>query len=302
MGKKIYPELAVAVASAAWGLFWIPLRAFNRNGLPSSWAVCAQFLAPLVVLLPWALVRALRKKPTGIGQYRTGLLVGCAVTLYLESLLLTTVARSLILFYLMPTWATVLEVAVMHRPLTRIRILSLGLGIAGLLVLIVNNGLLSVSLNLGDALALLSGILFSFGALGIRRTAEASLFEQLFSFFLFGSLAACCIVLLPLLPECGPPAWSQAARLAPWLLLMAVGFLIPVMSGIYWGSRRVNPGRLGILLQIEAVVGILSAAVLAGEAFGFRQTLGAVLVIGAGLIEVLANQGMASEGERSPAR
>jgi drug/metabolite transporter (DMT)-like permease len=71
--------------------------------------------------------------------------------------------------------------------------------------------------------------------------------------------------------------------------LTAAGFLIPVMSGVYWGSSHVDPGRLGILLQIEAVVGIGSAALLAGEPFGLRQAIGAVLVIGAGLVEVLKN-------------
>jgi drug/metabolite transporter (DMT)-like permease len=290
----MYPELAVAIASAAWGLFWIPLRAFNNNGLSASWAVFAQFLTPLLILIPFALFRFIRKKPTGIGQYRTGILVGFAVSLYLESLLLTDVARSLILFYVMPTWATILEIAVMHRPLTKSRGISLGLGILGMVVIIFNSSTFSVSLNLGDLLALLSGILFSFGALRVRQAHETSVFEQLFAFFLFSSLASFCFALLPISFLGSPPTWTQISTLAPWLALTAVGFLIPVMSGIYWGSRHVNPGRLGILLQIEAVVGILSAALLAGEPFGVRQAIGAVLVIGAGLIEVLGNREIVS--------
>jgi drug/metabolite transporter (DMT)-like permease len=287
VGKKIYPELAVAIASAAWGLFWIPLRAFNNNGLTASWAVLAQFLTPLLILIPFALFRLTRKRPTGIGQYRTGILVGFAVSLYLESLLLTDVARSLILFYVMPIWATILEVVVLHRPLTKLRGISLGLGILGMVVIIFNGSNLAVSLNLGDLLALLSGILFSFGALKVRQAHETSVFEQLFAFFLFSSLASFCFTLLPISSLGSPPTWTQIGKLAPWLALTAAGFLIPVMSGIYWGSRHVNPGRLGILLQIEAVVGIISAALLAGEPFGVRQATGAVLVVGAGLIEML---------------
>jgi drug/metabolite transporter (DMT)-like permease len=72
-------------------------------------------------------------------------------------------------------------------------------------------------------------------------------------------------------------------------VLIAVGFLIPVMWGIYWGSRHVDPGRLGILLQIEVVVGISSAALFAGEPFGMREAIGSVLVISAGLVEVIGN-------------
>jgi hypothetical protein len=71
------------------------------------------------------------------------------------------------------------------------------------------------------------------------------------------------------------------------------------MWGIYWASRNVDPGRLGILLQIEAVAGITSAALLAGEPFGAPQAIGAVLVIGAGVVEVVGN-GRAPPAEEAP--
>jgi len=288
--RRPYPELAVAIASAAWGLFWIPLRAFERHGLDPAWATLAQFLAPLTVLVPFALLRWLRKQPTGIAQYRTGLLVGAAVALYLESLLLTDVARALILFYAMPAWGTILEVGLMRRPFTRWRGISLLLSLSGMLTILWAGGPLSRSMNLGDLMALVSGILFAFGAMRVRQAPETSVFEQILAFFLYGSLAALALSLLPLAALGQPPSLDQFITLTPWLALTAVGFLIPVMWGVYWGSRHVDPGRLGILLQIEAVVGITSAAVLAGEPFGVRQAMGAVLVVSAGLVEVIANR------------
>jgi drug/metabolite transporter (DMT)-like permease len=105
--------------------------------------------------------------------------------------------------------------------------------------------------------------------------------------------------LLPLAELGTPPSFALVVTLAPWLLLAAAGFLIPVMWGIYWGSRNVDPGRLGILLQIEAVAGITSAALLAGEPFGAPQAIGAVLVIGAGLVEVIGSR-MAARAEPGP--
>ena len=123
--RRPYPEIAVALASAAWGLFWIPLRAIERFSLDPAWATLSQFLAPLVILMPFAILHWLRKQPTGFQQYRTGLLIGAAVALYLESLLLTDVARALILFYAMPAWGTLLEVALMGRPFTRWRGIAL---------------------------------------------------------------------------------------------------------------------------------------------------------------------------------
>jgi drug/metabolite transporter (DMT)-like permease len=271
-------------------LYWIPLRAFERQGLESAWATLTQFLAPLAVLIPFAVLRWLRRQPTGIQQYRTGLLIGAAVAMYLESLLLTDVARALILFYAMPAWGTIIEVGLMGRPLTRWRGISLLLSLLGMLIILGLGDPLSLSMNLGDLLALLSGILFAFGAMRVRQAPETSVFEQVMAFFLYGALAALALSLLPLAALGQPPSLEQLISLAPWLLLISAGFLIPIMWGIYWGSRQVDPGRLGILLQIEAVVGIGSAALLAGEPFGIRQAIGAVLVISAGVVEVIGNR------------
>jgi drug/metabolite transporter (DMT)-like permease len=214
-------------------LFWIPLRAAEQHGLNPGWATLAQFVAPLAILVPLALVRLVRGKPTGVAQFRRGPLIGAVVALYLESLLLTDVARALILFYAMPAWGTILEGVVMRRPLTRLRLISLLLSLAGMLTIL--------------------------------------------GFFLCGSVAALVLSLLPL------------AALAPWLLLAAAGFLISVISGIYWGSRNVDPGRPGILLLVEAVMGIASAALLAGEPFGAPQAIGAALVMRAGIVDVIGN-------------
>lgn len=298
--RRPYPEIAVAIASAAWGLFWIPLRAIERNGLDPAWATLSQFLAPLVILIPFATLRWLRKQPTGIQQVRTGLLIGAAVALYLESLLLTDVARALILFYAMPAWGTLLEVALMGRPFTRWRGIALLLSLSGMLILLGVGGSHSLSMNLGDLMALLSGILFAFGAMRVRQAHETPVFEQIFAFFLYGSVAALVLSLLPLAALGQPPSLEQLITLAPWLLLIAVTFLIPVMWGVYWGSRYVDPGRLGILLQIEAVVGIGSAALLAGEPFGARETIGAILVVSASLVEVIGNAKGASADAESP--
>ena len=266
------------------------MRAFESYGLGAAWATLTQFLAPFAILAPFAVLRLVRKQPTGIQQYRTGLLIGAAVALYLESLLLTDVARALILFYAMPAWGTILEVALMGRPLTRWRVISLLLSLAGMLIILGVGNPRSFSMNLGDLMALLSGILFAYGAMRVRQAPEISVFEQVFAFFLYGSLAAMVLALLPLAALGQPPAVEELIKLAPWLVLVAAGFLIPVMWGIYWGSRQVDPGRLGILLQIEAVVGIGSAALFAGEPFGLRQAIGAVLVISAGVVEVVGNR------------
>lgn len=288
--RTVHPEIVVAAAAAAWGLFWIPLRAFERAGLDPAWVIVCQFAAPLVVLLPWAIARWWRNQLIGVAQAGTGLLVGGGVVLYCESLLQTDVARSLILFYVMPAWGTLVEVGLMGRRFTLWRGLALLLSLGGLLTILGVGSSFSVSMNAGDVMALLSGIVFTFGAMRVRQRPQISVFEQVFAFFFFGSLVALGISLLPLAALGQPPTTGEVIAVAPWILLMTVGVMIPAMWGLYWGSRFVDPGRLGILLQLEAVVGIGSAALLAGEPFGPREALGAGLVISAGLVEVFGNK------------
>ena len=292
MLKRVaHPEIIVAMAAAVWGLFWIPLRVFEHHGLDPAWVILSQFISPLAFMVPFAILRLRRKQLTGIEQYGTGLLVGGGVVMYCESLLLTDVVRALILFYAMSAWGTLVEVGLMGRQFTLWRGLALVLSLSGLLTILGLGDPLLLSMNIGDLLALLSGIVFTFGAMRVRQTLETSVFEQVFAFFFFGSIVALGFSLLPLAALGQPPAVEQLITLTPWIVLMAVGILIPAMWGLYWGSRYVDPGRLGILLQLEAVVGISSAALLAGEPFGSREAIGAVLVISAGLIEVFANKG-----------
>ncbi len=280
----------MAVSAAIWGLFWLPLRAFETLGLDPAWVTVGQFVLPVAFLLPFAFIRLLRRQPVGTSQAITGLLIGGAMALYCESLLLTDVVRALILFYVMPAWGTIVEIGFMGRRFTFWRGLSLLLSMAGLLALLRVSADLEVTLNAGDAMALLSGIMYAVGAMRVRQAQEVTVFEQVFAFFLFGGIFAFAMTFLPIADYGILPTASVLMAVVPWMILMAVVFMIPVVWGLYWGNRYVDPGRLGILLQLEAVVGIGSAAILTDEPFGWREATGALLVVSAGLIEVIANR------------
>ncbi len=284
------PEIVVAASAAIWGLFWLPLRAFETLGLDPAWVTVGQFVLPMAFLLPFAFIRLLRRQPVGTNQAITGLLIGGAMALYCESLLLTDVVRALILFYVMPAWGTIVEIGFMGRRFTLWRGLSLLLSMAGLLALLRVSADLEVSLNAGDAMALFSGIMYAVGAMRVRQAQEITVFEQVFAFFLFGGIFAFAMTFLPIADFGILPTASVLIAVVPWMILMAVVFMIPVVWGLYWGNRFVDPGRLGVLLQIEVVVGICSAAIITDEPFGWREATGALLVLGAGLIEVIANR------------
>ncbi|MEO9652690.1 MAG: DMT family transporter [Roseobacter sp.] len=284
------PILVTIISAAALGLFWLPLRALAENGLDAGWATIAVFVGPVLVMLPLACWRLMQGQAVGLGQSVTGLLTGGALALYSESLLLTDVARSLILFYVTPVWSTLLEVVLLKQRLTKARGLALVLGLAGLVTILGGRTGVPLPQNIGDTMALLAGVVWAGGSFRVRQARDVGIFENLFSFFLFGSLVAILITLLPVTTTIPAPSWTDLKPLLPWLILVAVGFMIPIFWGILWGSQHIDSGRLGILLQIEAVVGIASAALLTNELFGFVEALGAVLVISAALVDVLGDR------------
>ena len=144
-------------------------------------------------------------------------------------------------------------------------------------------------------MAIVAGMLWAGGTMRVRTGKDIGVFEHVFSFFLYGGAVAFLLALLPIKAAGMWPSWGQLGPLLPWLLLVALGFLIPVTCALLWGSQRIDPGRLGILLQLEAVVGVASAAVLTPEPFGLVEVAGTILIIGAGIADVLGSETRAKQ-------
>ncbi len=297
--KSVSPALVTVCAAGLWGVFWIPLRAFEAAGIPADWITLAQFMPAVVVMLPFAAWRLLRGQPMRMRQAMAGVGISAAMVLYCESLLLTEVVRALLLFYIVPVWGTLLEVLFMGIKLTRVRMLALAMGLGGLYVVLGGDTGIPMPRNVGDVLALISGAVFALSSMRIRQMPEISTFEHTFGLFFYGAILAYAMTWLPIEGLGVAPDWATIKSLLPWLTLVGAGFMIPTMWGILWGSKRLDPGRLAILLQMEAVVGIGSAAILIDEPFGTMEILGTVLIIGAGVVDVLgarpAPEGMADE-------
>jgi len=92
------------------------------------------------------------------------------------------------------------------------------------------------------------------------------------------------------------PSGSVLGSGWPWLALLIALFGVPPVIMALWGASRLSPGRVGILLMGEVVVGVASAATWAGEPFGTREILGTVLIVGAALIETVHPRRLTASG------
>ena len=279
------------LAAGSWGLYWMPQRALEEAGMSGGWGTIAQYLLCTLLLVPIALIRWYRGQQTGLDLPLAGLLMGGGIVCYANSFLLTDVIRALLLFYLTPVWATMIEIGVLRQPPGWRRAVTLPLSLAGVWIVIGGETGLPLPENAGDWLALLGGAMFAAGAARVQVARIDGIFPMLFAFFLFGGAFAVAQSLL-LAPQLGPvPPVGVWVVLAPWFLLLCVGFFLPTNVLVTWAPTQLGAGLFSILILSELIFGAISAAIWADEPFGWREVVGSTLILLAGVIEVVLARG-----------
>lgn len=274
------------LAAGSWGLYWIPQRALEDAGMTGGWGTIAQYLVCFTLLAPITVWRWRKGGQTGLGLPLTGFLMGGGIVCYANSFLLTDVIRALLLFYLTPVWATLIELGLLKQKPGWWRALSLPLSLIGVWIVIGNEAGLPLPENSGDWLALLGGAMFAAGAARVQVTGASSVPAMLFAFFVYGGIFAV-VQSLFLATELGPaPEIGTWIALAPWLVLLCAGFFLPTSAMIIWSPTQIGAGLFSILILSELIFGTASAAIWAGEPFGWREVLGSTLILAAGAIEV----------------
>ena len=93
----------------------------------------------------------------------------------------------------------------------------------------------------------------------------------------------------------GMPEFATLGKSWYWILTVAV-VMMPICYLTIWPAAVLSPGRVGMLLLAEVLVGVGSAAILTDEQFGLREMTGAVLIVSAGVVEVMRQQKFGKSG------
>lgn len=287
----VLPGLAVLVTGAMWGMFWMPMRALDARGLENIWVSFSLFVISLIILAPWAVARRTRFREAGGGIFITGVLTGSAFVFYATALVLTEVVNALLLFYLTPVWSTLLGYFFQGKSISRSRVVAITMGLAGLIVIIGYRDGVPLPSNPGDWLALVAGICWAWGSVRVSSGETDGCFEPAFAFLAGGALMTMFLVLLPVDLLGSFPTHQVLRDTLPWAALLSAALMVPTILILFWANLRLDAGRVGLLLMSEVVVGIVSAALLTSEPFGWREVTGAVLIVGAALIEIMQQPG-----------
>lgn len=278
------PETAIAVSGALWGLYWIPVRYLDAREFGAVWLTLGVFLAGLVLLAPVLLRWPGARAALTPRMLLTGLLTGGAFILYSIAIAHTEVVAAILLFYLSPVWATALGRFVLGERLTGARVTALALGLGGLWVVLGGESGIPVPRNVGDWFALTAGIAWALGTIRVHQDAAVAPVAHVTALFIGGTAATAIVACLPF----AAPGPVPAVTLEPSAIIVGVAALsVASALGILWAVRLVSPGRAGLLLMMEVVTGLASAAAFAGEPFGAVEVAGSMLIVAAAFVEVL---------------
>lgn len=287
--NDLAPSIALALGAALWGLYWIPVRGIEQAGVSVFWTGPVIFGASALLFIPLMLFRYRQFATHWHHTLFPGLLAGSAFALYIAGLNSTDVVRAILLFYMSPLWSTLLGILVLKERLTGNRVLALLLAFAGLYVVLVVESGLPIPRNRGDWFALISGICWSVASVKLFQDGARFIIEKVTIFVIFALVMSLLLLIWDQGSFDGMPSPASLAKGWYWIAIVAFSML-PITYLTIWPATVLSPGRVGMLLMVEVLVGVASAAMLTEEQFGLRELTGAVLIISAGVVEVLRPQ------------
>ena len=293
--SDVLPSVALAFGAALWGLFWIPIRGIEQAGVAAFWTGPTIFGASTLLFIPLLVLRFRNFVAHWRHILLPGLLSGFAFALYIASLNLTDVVRAILLFYLSPLWSTLLGMAMLQERLTANRVVALVLAFCGLYVVLVLENGLPWPRNTGDWFALLSGLCWSIASVKLFQDGARMVLEKAITFVVCALFISLLLVLWQQGDFSGVPDVATLRAGWHWILLIAM-LMLPITWLTIWPTTLLSPGRVGMLLLCEVLVGVTSAALLLDEPFGWRELSGAILIVSAGAVEVLRQQKFNNSG------
>jgi drug/metabolite transporter (DMT)-like permease len=283
--KQVIASLGVMVAGSLWGLLWYPLVGLEKQGLGVALSSTIFYAVTALCAVPGLVITGAWKHVSNTPMSFT--IMGSAFTLYTFALLLTHPFNAILLFYLTPVWSILLGKMFYGESIGPIRSVVVIMGFAGV-GLVLGATSLPIPQNIGDWIALLSGALWALGTSLTAKEHGKNSWVGLMQFSIAGLLST--FVLAFALSGMAPKVLTATADISTYAWSVATGlalFAIPNLL-VIWGTSHLSSTRVGVLLMMEVVVGTIAIAVLTANHIANIQIIGAVLIVTAGIIEVIS--------------
>ncbi len=285
--SALLPCLALLVNAFFWGLAWWPFRRLDALGLHSLWATAFIYGLGTVLVTLWRprAWRALVAHPVLAWIMLASGLNNVAFNWAVQE---GEVVRVILLFYMMPVWATVMARWLLREPVTGVSLLQIALAVGGAVLVLWRPGLgLPVPRNLPEWLGLFGGFCFACVNVLLRRHADTP--NEARSLAMFAGACAVAVVAGLALGPSGRVPLPPAPQLG-WVLglsLLAVTLMFGNLA-LQYGAARLPAQTTALVMLSEVIFASVSSVLIAGEVLSPYAVMGGVLILASALLSALA--------------
>jgi drug/metabolite transporter (DMT)-like permease len=274
------PVTVLFWSSVLWGLSWWPLKQLSSQGLSGIPLILVAYGSVGALLLPvlfW-------QRKAWLPHKRMLLLIvffgGMANIAFGSSMIYGDVIRSMALFYLLPVWGVLGGHFFLGESISPARAIAMLLALSGAFLLLGGSAILQSPPSWVDVVAILSGFAFAMTNLCFRASPELPVPSKIAALFLG------CLLFASLLLATGLQAFP-AVNISTILLalLFGIGGLLLATSGTQWAVTRMETGRSSIIMVMELVAAVASAALISGDHMSPLEMGGGALILSATLTE-----------------
>jgi drug/metabolite transporter (DMT)-like permease len=277
----IYPVLALLGASTLWGLTWLPLKYFAEFGIEGTNVTLVAHGSVGVLALFWLAVQRRTFLHRALPLLFLAALGGLANLTFASAMVQGDVVRVMVLFYLLPAWGVAGGFFFLGERIDGQRWLSLACALAGAFLVLGGFHILNQAPSLTDLLAVLAGLALAANNILFRKLEDIPVPTKMASMFAGTLLWTLPITLLGIEPlPSGVPAsvWAELSAFGlVWLSVATIGTL--------WGVAHLEAGRSSVLIIMELLTAVVSAALLTERTLSRLEWLGGSLIVAAALLE-----------------
>ncbi|MDE2255899.1 MAG: DMT family transporter [Betaproteobacteria bacterium] len=261
-----------------WGVSWWPFRHLHALGLNPLWATALIYGVSSVAILAWrprALILLLGKPPLWLillASGSTNAAFNWAVTQ-------GDVVRVVLLFYLMPVWATLLARWLLGERLTKWVSVRLTLALVGAMVVLwPPGGGLPLPRQSADWLGVAGGFFFALNNVLLRKYAQTPPEARGLAMFAGGTIVAGGLAAVFAASGLGSPLPALSTQWLVPVAALSLAFLVANL-GLQYGAERLPSSLTAVVMTVEVVFASGSAVVLGAEQLSRQALIGGSLIL-----------------------
>lgn len=275
--------LSLVFSGIVWGFAWWPLKIFAAQGLDGHAIALTAYALVGLVSLPFIL----RERRAWRREFHLllliGLFFGIANFLFTWSLMVGSVVRSMLLFFLLPAWGAIGGRLILKERLGPRRLLAVALCLGGVFTIVGGVDVFSEPLSFADVTAFIAGIAYTAAGITNRAAREIPITSRTLMSFVGCTFIALVglSVHMPEIPTLSATGWGL-------LFLFAFVWLMGGTLLTTYGVTHVQASRAAVLQVAELVIAVVSAVLIGGESLSAGEYAGGAMILAATLIEALS--------------